>query len=314
MDAVLAAAMELQRAGLPFALATVVRCEKPTSARVGDRALVHGDGRLEGWVGGSCAQPVVVREGLRAIAEGQPRLIGLIGEGVAPERARRPGLTAYPMSCHSGGTLEIYIEPFLPQARIVLVGRTPIARALARLAGASELRVELLEDEAVPPELALDEHSYVVVAAQGDDAPWLRAALASAAPYVGLIASRRRAAALLGHLRDEGVAEAALRRFKAPAGLDIGASSPDEIAISVLAEIVQLRRRGRIEAAPPAAEAEPAQPGAPAIAVALDPVCGMEVPISAAQHVASHAGTTYYFCCPGCRGRFVRNPERFLAA
>lgn len=308
METVLQTALTLQGAGTAFALATVVRCEKPTSARLGDRAIVYADGQLEGWIGGSCAQPVVVREALRALSEGQPRLIGLAGEGA---QITRPGLIAYPMSCHSGGTLEIYIEPFLPQARLVVVGQTPIARALARLASACEFQVSTVVADALDPAL-LDARSYVVVATQGGDEPALLAALQSPAAYVGLIASRRRAASLLAFLRAEQLDETRLARLKAPAGLDIGAATPEEVAVSLLAELIQLRRRGTV-----AATVLPATPLAltlEAPALAIDPVCGMEIAVSAAQHSAEIDGRTYYFCCPGCRGRFVKNPQRFLTA
>jgi xanthine dehydrogenase accessory factor len=307
MDALIDQISALRAAGKPFALATVVRCERPTSARPGDRALVYADGRLEGWVGGACAQPLVAREALKALADGQSRLIGLSGEGA--QRARE-GLIAYPMSCHSGGTLEIFIEPFLPQVQLAVVGLTPIARALARIGAATELRVQLHERSELDA-ADFDAATYVVVASQGDDEPALLAALRSPAPYVGLIASARRAAALRAYLRDAGLDDDALRRLKAPAGLDIGAHSPDEIALSVLAEVVQLRRRGMLSQTPFAAGA-PAQPP-PQPETAIDPVCGMEVAVSAAQHSAEHNGVTYYFCCPGCRGRFVKHPERFLS-
>jgi xanthine dehydrogenase accessory factor len=308
MEAILQQITTLQATSRPFALATVVRSEKPTSARPGDRAVIHADGTLEGWIGGSCAQPVVVREALKAISDGQPRLIGLMGEGVGQARE---GMIAYPMSCHSGGTLEIFIEPFLPPPTLAIVGQTPIARALANIGASAAFQVALHEQLEPEPQL-FHSGSYVIIATQGGDEAALLAALRSAAPYIGLVASRQRAAALVAYLRDSGIEAAALQRLKAPAGLDIGATTPDEIALSILAEVVQVQHRGRwaeadsapVETAPVALGRQPA--------IAIDPVCGMEVAISAAQHSAVHTDTTYYFCCPGCRGRFVKNPLKFL--
>jgi len=143
VNELLALAAELQRRGERFALATVVRCEAPTSAKPGAKALVRADGTVSGWVGGACAEPVVVREALAAIEDGRPRLVGLIGEG-----ARGPGRTAgmieYPMTCHSGGTLEIYVEPYLPHPVLILVGHGPVIEALATFGAAADYVVQTL--------------------------------------------------------------------------------------------------------------------------------------------------------------------------
>ncbi|HEX7127545.1 MAG TPA: XdhC family protein, partial [Thermodesulfobacteriota bacterium] len=141
MDA-LDAAQALRGRGVPFALATVVRREPPVSARPGDRAVVSADGSLEGWVGGSCAHAAVVTTALRALADGTPRLLVL---DPAPGAERRAGVEVFPMACHSGGTLEIYVEPFLPRPRLVLMGASPVAETLARLASAVGYRVFVLD-------------------------------------------------------------------------------------------------------------------------------------------------------------------------
>src|SRR5262245_14206079 len=137
---VLTLAVELRRGGQPFALATVVRCERPTSAKPGAKALIREDGSVTGWVGGACAEPVVVREALLALADGEPRLVALVGEG-GPEARRVEGLVPYPMTCHSGGTLEIYVEPFVPKPLLVLVGHGPVLETLASLARATDFDV-----------------------------------------------------------------------------------------------------------------------------------------------------------------------------
>jgi xanthine dehydrogenase accessory factor len=308
-------AAELRRAGRSFALATVVRCVRPASARPGDRALVTGDGALEGWVGGSCAQATIRREGLRALAEGRPRLVRLTPEAAAAEPRDEEGVVTYPMTCHSGGVLEVYVEPFVPAPELVVLGESPVGRALAELAPPLGFRVTLLGESEPPPgqpeapgrpevppdrpemppgqpeaPLALERpaDAWVVVATMGDhDEPAVARALASGAAYVALVASPKRAAHLVEELRAGGADPEALRRVKAPAGLDLGAVTAPEIALSILAEIVQRRR-----SAPPPAVAE---------TTARDPICGMEVEVATARWTLQRDGATLYFCSPGCR-------------
>jgi len=293
-------AADLQRRGEPFALATVVRCEAPTSAKPGAKALVRADGRVSGWVGGACAEPVVVREALAAIDDGRPRLIGLIGEG-----ARGPGRTAgmveYPMTCHSGGTLEIYVEPYLPKPLLILVGHGPVIEALARFGAAADYAVQTLGAEDAAAELnraGVAQHASVVVATHADsDEDALTRMLATSAGYVSLVSSRRRAAAIVEHLREAGVSLERLARLKAPAGLDIGAQSPDEIAVSILAEIIQHRRTAK-----------------PSVVVetpdAVDPICGMSVEIATAEYRTETAAGVVYFCCAHCQTTFDRQQAR----
>jgi len=305
-DSLLALAAELERRGEAFALATVVRCEAPTSAKPGARALVRETGALEGWVGGACAEPVVIREALEALRDGRPRLIGLYGEG-----SRGPGRTAgildYAMTCHSGGTLEIYVEPHLPRPLLLLVGHGPVVEALATLAAAAGDDVRTIADDAGWTALDrqdLGSRAWVVVATHGDsDEEALARVLATSAGHVSLVASRRRAAAIVDRLRQRGVPVERLARVKAPAGLDIGAVTPVEIAISILAEIVQHRRSDKAsEAAPTTLE----------VAEATDPVCGMSVALATARYRSELAGRTTYFCCLHCKETFDRNPERYL--
>ena len=303
MNELLVLAADLQRRGERFALATVVRCEAPTSAKPGAKALVRADGTVSGWVGGACAEPVVVREALAAIEDGRPRLIGLIGEG-----ARGPGRTAgmieYPMTCHSGGTLEIYVEPYLPHPVLILVGHGPVIEALATFARAAEYSVLTLGAEEAaaalaPPSLARE--ASVVVATHADsDEDALQRILATDAGYVSLVASRRRAAAIVERLRAAGVSVERLARLKAPAGLDIGAVSPNEIAVSILAEIIQHRRTAK-----PSVAAE-----APATRTAIDPICGMSVDVATAEHRSETAAGVVYFCCPHCKTTFDRREAR----
>jgi len=330
MDDLRVRAHELATRGEPFALTTVVRVERPASARPGMKAIVLLDGTLEGWVGGSCAHPVVVREALAAIHEGRPRLITL-----SPHRRERDdqeGVIYHPMTCHSGGSLEIYIEPVLPRPVLLLVGDTPLVGALASLGRLEGFTVWAAGAGEGPPRFEADLHlpleqltrkvtttTYVVVATMGDaDEEALEQVAAAGAGYVGLVASRRRADAVLGYLRARGLSDDALRRVKAPAGLDIGALTPEEIAVSIMAEIIQVRRgRDAVPLAQTAAAAQmPAAATQPAAAatMAIDPICGMSVAIATAKHSLVHQGVTFYFCGARCRQAFERDPARYATA
>ena len=303
-------AADLQRRGEPFVLATVVRCEAPTSAKPGAKALVHADGRVEGWVGGACAEPVLVRESLKALRDGRPRLVGLYGEG-GRQPGRTEGILDYAMTCHSGGTLEIYVEPYLPTPQLVLVGHGPVIEALETLGRAAGYALVPLPDASAwgrLDALELGRRASVVVATHADsDEDALERVLRSDAGYVSLVASRKRTTAILGRLSQRGVAAERLGRLKAPAGLDLGAVTPVEIAISILAEIVQHHRGDKtVEAGPSPATATPTE--------AIDPICGMPVEIATARHRSDAGGRTTYFCCAGCKETFEQNPGRYLTA
>ncbi len=307
-DPLLERAAELQRRGEPFVLATVVRCEAPTSAKPGAKALVHADGTVEGWVGGACAEPVVLREALGALRDGRARLVGLYGEG-GREPGRAEGILDYAMTCHSGGTLEIYVEPYLPTPSLVLVGHGPVVETLATLGRAAGYAVVSVADASAGLEAAaLGRRASVVIATHADsDVDALERVLRTDAGYVSLVASRRRAATIVERLRQRGVPSERLGRFKAPAGLDLGAVTPAEIAISILAEIVQHHRGDK--------GAETGPVAAPAAATeALDPICGMTVEIATARYRSEAGGRITYFCCGGCQETFERDPQRYLAA
>ncbi len=297
-----------------------MRRQAASSSQQGDGALIASDGTFHGWLGGSCTQPTVVQEALRAIADGRPRLIALSPN---PGADRRPGILVFPMTCHSGGTVEIYLEPVLPPSRFLVFGVSPVARALARLAQAAGFAVDaadpaadraifpgaerIFTDLGVPGQGA-GARAFVVVATMGErDEEAVAAAVAAAPAYLGVVASGKRFAQIRDTLLSRGLGDEALARIKNPAGLDIGARTPEEIAVSILAEIVQVRRGLAAEPA--------AAPGLP-VATAreqIDPVCGMKVALAGARHVAEVGGRTWYFCCGGCRDRFLAAPEKFAA-
>ena len=313
---------DLAGRGEPFALATVVRRQAASSAQQGDGAVVTADGTFHGWLGGSCTQPTVVAEALKAIADGRPRLISLSPD---PAAERRPGVLVFPMTCHSGGTVEIYLEPVLPASRLLVFGVSPVAQALARLGRAMGFSVEAADPEtdaaAFPdaariwPDLsalpaASGARTFAVVATMGErDEEALAAAVRVAPEYLGVVASRRRFAQIREGVAARGVAEADLSRVKSPAGLDIGARAPEEIALSILAEIVQVRRAASDQVADTRAADLPAA----AAREEIDPVCGMRVAVAGARHTASAGGRDWYFCCGGCRERFLAAPERYSA-
>jgi xanthine dehydrogenase accessory factor len=312
----LALTHQLAEAGEAFVLATVVRCEPPASARPGAKAVIRADGTMDGWVGGSCAQPLVIREAQEALRDGKPRLLRLsptAGEGAS----RRPGLVEYLMTCHSGGTLEIFIEPVIPVPRLWVVGDTPICRTLATLGQLLGYRVDSVEPmggasassespvlAALAPERGgQGRQTFVVVATMGTaDEEALEAALRSPVAYVALVASPRRAEVLCDYLATRGLTPEQLQKLKAPAGLDIGAATPEEIALSIMAEIVQVRAKLPIETRTTDTALPPE---------ATDPVCGMSVSTRDARFVAEHSGTTYYFCCAGCKAKFEAEPSLF---
>lgn len=403
-------AADLARRREAFALAVVVRREPASSARQGDMAIVTAAGDVHGWLGGSCIQPTVVREALAALRDEAPRLVAF---SPRPAGDDRRGVTVHPMTCHSGGSVDIYVEPVLPAFDLVVFGLSPVALALARLGRTLGYEVTLVDPDA-DPAAAPDAHRvvasfrpddretwpalrrdrlFIVVATQGQrDEEATRAALAAAPAYLGVVASRARFAQIRETLAAGGLPTACLDAVRSPAGLDIGARTAEEIALSILAEIVQrrearaavheadrppaavegaARRQGdaaatatasgapatsgslvggtfaiatgatsigtadtRAETAPasvPDAGATPpagartlagpaaaapatSTPGPGASPEAIDPVCGMTVTVAAARHRAEHAGRVYYFCCGGCRERFVVDPARYLAA
>jgi xanthine dehydrogenase accessory factor len=315
-------AADLARQEVPFVLAVVVRRLPASSSQAGDTALITAAGDFHGFLGGSCTQPTVIREAQRALAEGKPRLIALAPD---PEEIRRAGLSVFPMTCNSGGTVEIYLEPVLPAPCLVVFGISPTARALARLGkamGWSVIAVDPAAEPALFPEadqVVIDlgrsprlyapakGPRFAVVATLGDhDEEAIRDALALMPGYLGVVASRRRFAQIRETLLAGGVKETVLAAIHSPAGLKIGAARPEEIALSVLAEIVELQSAAA--EAPHEAAADRA-----AIPEAIDPICGMTVTIPGARHVAEHAGITYYFCCGGCRERFLAAPQSYLS-
>jgi len=318
---------ELARRGEPFALATVVWRQGPSSGKESCRAIITAAGQLHGWIGGACAEPVVIRQAREVIAEGVPRLL-LLGTaeqfgGPLPE-----GMNFVPISCQSEGSLEVYIEPVLPAPHLVVVGHSPMARTLAELARALGWRADLIAGEDFTAADA-SERSIVVVATQGHhDEEAVTEAIAARPAYVGLVGSARRGAAVLGYLAERGLPQGDLDRVHVPAGLDLGPTTHQEIAVAILAELVELRAAGKLTLAagvpatartgphaapqPGGAAGASGSPGPSGAEDAVDPVCGMTVTAGPSAYPLSGEGVTYYFCCAGCRSAFEKDPVAYL--
>jgi xanthine dehydrogenase accessory factor len=290
MTDVLIEAGRLSEAGEHFVLATVVSVRRPASARRGDRAIVRADGKLVGWVGGACSEPAVIREALRALADGEPRLLRICPPGGGAHGGE--DVVIAESSCASEGTVEVLIEPQLPVPLVAVIGTSPAAETLRRLVSGIGWRVTA--------EVAEGADAIVLATMGRGDEDALEGALAARAGYIGLVASARRAQVVLERLRERGVDEEALARVRSPAGLDLGPLPQQEIAVAVLAELVAWRH---------ARTSSPAE-----LLEAVDPVCGMTVAVGSDTPKAEHEGTTYWFCCPGCRSRFAKNPTAFLAS
>ena len=318
----------LRREGQSFATATVVGRRAPVSAHLGDRAIVFADGRMDGFIGGACSREIIRRQALDSLRARRSCLVSIRPDAAAANMDD-PEHVVVPMTCVSEGAVDVYVEPFVPAHKLVVVGMTPVADALARTAASLHYDVVRIVDAHEQRDLeassgaagfgvaSLDGLESVlraggpavaaVVASQGHyDEQALECILKQGASYVGLVASRQRGATVLNYLKGQGLP--GVDAIRNPAGLDLGGRTAPEVAVSILAEIVQARAAqasARIEsAAVPVATA-------PSPAVAIDPVCKMDVDPSTAKYRAEVNGTAYYFCCAQCRQRFIDDPARY---
>jgi xanthine dehydrogenase accessory factor len=298
----LSKAGELLSAESPFAVAIVIRREPPVSGKPGDKAIIQSDGKVWGWIGGGCVQPSVIREALNAMEEGSPRLVR-IAPSAEPETGT--GTVHYPMSCHGGGALEVYIEPVLAKPRILIFGRSPAAQCLAKLGKAVGYGINVVARKAsrenfpdadsigkelVPGQIKNASETYIVVATQGEhDEEALEHALSTSARYISFIASHAKAQKIIGFLAEKGIPEEMLRRIKAP-------------------EIIQVRKGRPTKVTP---QESPDLAGA-APELAPDPVCGMMVDPDESTLKSEYNGRLFYFCCAGCQQTFEREPEKYL--
>jgi xanthine dehydrogenase accessory factor len=280
---------------VPFVTATVVRARQPTSVRAGDSAIVIADGTIDGFVGGVCATSSVRLHSLRVMETGEPVLLRLVpgdGEAVQESDAVEGTVVVERNPCLSGGALEIFLEPQLPASRVVVVGDAPIARAFTDLARTGGYEVVAADAEEAQPGSG---DAAVVVASHGSgEERVLGEALSAGVPYVALVASRARGTAVRAALD---VPDELRQQLHTPAGLDIGARTPAEIAIAILAQLVAEHH------APPASAPAPV---IVRVASTTDPVCGMEVAVTDATLRLDAPGGPVYFCCSGCRDTYAK--------
>ena len=315
-----------QESGTPLAMAMVVRREAPTSSKQGDKALTAKDGTVTGWIGGGCTKGIIIKEALEAMNQGTPRLVRIAPNGGVNDQK---GVKNYTMTCMSGGTVEVYIEPIMQKSTLLIFGRSHIAKALCSLAAASNYSVKVISDlaegemfPAATGVYSLDgfkesvkSNDFVVVCTQGeDDENSLKAALSYNTNYLGFVASRRKANGIYNTLRHMQVDNYQLARIKTPAGLDINAKTPEEVAISILAEIIQLKREGQEKATEnklkmpdPIAEDNVLQED-----LYINPVCKIPIQKSTAKHILEYKNEKVYFCCDGCKISFEADPEKYM--
>ncbi|MBO0720418.1 MAG: XdhC family protein [Blastocatellia bacterium] len=304
----------------PFVIATVVAYKSPQSAKPGSKAIIKPDGSISGWIGGGCVQPIIIREAHKALSTGKPKLVSISPESTHGDWK---GVEAYQMACQGGGSLEIYLEPVIPRPKLLIIGSSPVAQMLAGFGRLLDFKVCVADPEASRDNFSeadllltdleslrdrIDSRSYVVVATMGTgDEEGLAAVVGTNPQYLGLVASREKAKSLYQYLKDKGAPAEFIDRIKCPAGLALGAETLPEIALSVSAEIMQLRRA--------ASEEPPAEVSAEASEKIetenIDPVCGMTVAAANARYKTSLENNTYYFCGMRCKEIFERAPQLY---
>jgi len=313
----------------PFVIATVVAYKSPQSAKPGSKAIIRPDGSISGWVGGGCIQPIVVREAQKALNTGKPKLVSITPEATDGDWN---GVEAFQMTCQGGGSLEIYLEPVLPKPDLLIVGDSPVARILTGLGRLLDFKVCIVAPDAEREQFPgadvvltdleslrdrIDSRSYVVVATMGNgDEEGLEAVVGTQPQYLGLVASKEKANSLFQYIRDKGTPDEDIARVKCPAGLELGAESLPEIALSVMAEITRLRRvvseqplemvkisKGASLPVMQETDESPTE--------SVDPVCGMAVATVDAIYKTAFEEHTVYFCSLRCKVAFERTPKNY---
>ena len=296
-------AAELRMNEEPFVLATVVAYKSPQSAKPGSKAIIKADGSLIGWVGGGCVQPIVLREAKQVLQSGKPKLLT-----ISPDEPREDwkGVESYRMTCEGGGSLEIYLEPFVPKPELLIVGRSPVAQTVSHLGRLLDFKVIVADPEATSesfPEADLmitdlnsvrdhiHDASYVLVATMGNgDEEGLRAVIGTRPKYFGLVASEKKSKGLFEYLIETGTTAEDIGVITCPAGIELGSETMPEIGLSIAAELVRVRRGSSEQAA--------------ASNLATDPICGMTVDIANAKYTSVVDSQTIYFCCLRCKETF----------
>ena len=304
--------------GEEFAVAHVIWREAPSSGKPGDKAIILKDGTIIGWIGGGCVKGIAVKEAREAIRENRSRLVRIDpDEGNSEDSSHK----TYRMTCHSGGTMELFIEPITPNPQLIIVGKSNIARALSKLAIATNLRVHVLSNDVHKgmfpgvnnihdrvdfSKINIDKNTFIVVSTQGeDDEESIRKALETSCNYVGFISSLRKSVKIKEYLEQTELSANRINELKIPVGMDINAKLPEEIAISILAEIVQLFRD-------PNRKEDQESDTAINDDTYINPVCRVAVSKKDAKHVLEYGAHTVYFCCDGCKVSFDTEPQKYI--
>ena len=305
--------------GEEFAVAQVIWREAPSSGKPGDKAIILKDGTMIGWIGGGCVKGIAIKEAHEAIRENKSRLVRINPDEVNGEEDSNH--KTYRMTCHSGGTMELFVEPITPNPQLIIVGKSNIARALSKLAIAANLRVNVLSndvhkgmfpgvnnlhDRVEFSKINIDQNTFIVVATQGeDDEESIRKALETSCNYVGFISSLRKSVKIKEYLEQTELSANRINELKTPVGMDINAKLPEEIAISILAEIVELFRD-------PNRKVDNESDTVINDDSYINPVCGVSVSKKDAKHVLEYGAHTVYFCCDGCKVSFDTEPEKYI--
>ena len=305
--------------GEEFAVAQVIWREAPTSGKTGDKAIILKDGTMIGWIGGGCVKGIAIKEAHEAIRENKSRLVRINPDEVNGEEDSNH--KTYRMTCHSGGTMELFVEPITPNPQLIIVGKSNIARALSKLAIAANLRVNVLSNDVHKgmfpgvnnihdrvdfSKINIDKNTFIVVATQGeDDEESIRKALETSCNYVGFISSLRKSVKIKEYIEQTELSTNRINELKTPVGMDINAKLPEEIARSILAEIVEFFRD-------PNRKVDKESDTVINDDTYINPVCGVSVSKKDAKHVLEYGAHTVYFCCDGCKVSFDTEPEKFI--
>jgi xanthine dehydrogenase accessory factor len=308
-------AHELKKKGRPFAVATVINTVAPTSAKPMSKAIIHQNGDIEGWIGGGCSIHTVITEGLNCIQSGKAIVLRLSPENISKDKVTYKKEVF--LNCESGGTLEFHIEPVLPMTKLIIYGSTPTVYALAKIGSLlnyecyicspnAEFVKELSDNVQVLKDYKVfSDQSVAVVATQGEnDLHALKSAIDSKSNFISMIISNKKASSLFFQLEKEGYSEEDISRVKFPAGMDINANTPEEIAVSILAELindrnsVDLKEQVIVEAKEDKKE--------------IDPICKMIVDPKNAADTYKFDDINYYFCCTGCKEKFALEPSSYI--
>jgi len=315
---------QLKKKNEPFAIAMVIRREAPSSGKVGDKAVINKYGEIIGWVGGGCVKGIIVKEAEDAMKTGKARLV-TIGNSLTP--SKQEGVMEYKMTCQSEGSVEIFIEPILPQPHLLVIGKSAIAKALVKMARLSGYRItgvaqdaNLITFEKVDElitqvnlsQVKTTTATFIVVVTQGEgDEKALTEALQKEYAYLGFVASKKKMISIKEYLESSGIDKNKIDSIISPAGIDINAKKPEEVAISILAQIIQIQNGTD---APPKFEKFEAtkDDGGKSPSYYINPVCGVPIDMNNPKHIVEYKGEKVYFCCDGCKVKFDAEPEKYM--